>query len=340
MTLTEFAPTGAFIVVTLSLLLFVYNTFFRTELSGEERMQTALSVYGTATPIKVPKNCVPHIDSIERYELELAGYFTANNSEHAIVFCSGLGLDHSDFENQYNHYTDYDAYFISLFGFEKGKKDLHHQVSFDDLVEIYCSALTELKPKTGGEYNSITLVGFSISADVILQACATNKLDVLEGKITKIILLDPNVDKSTLFISSFMSNFSDEHLTVDALLELNTSVELGSVKSWANLNEYLVKIIRKFEGERINYLGRIAKDVCEYYRSFTYENFCELALKSDLFSQKTHIVFSNDLPEETYELIRNSTEKSLGKIEQRIRDGHFDLISDSTTVLEHIKVTT
>ena len=248
------------------------------------------------------------------------------SNSNAIIFISGIGLDYFDFKEHLREYLDYDCFALSLFGFEPSVPK-YPEISFEEHI-IITSYVIE---KICAVYSKVYIVGFSIGADIILEAC---KQELLDKEKYYILALDPNINKDTCFISNkiaSLENFSD----LDNLIKDITS-NFSSIEEWVNNSQYLIKIITKFQPERLPYLIDFAKKVIERFKDESFDNFIVKTRNIQKNQYRFLVLFSK----ETKSILKRSM--ASGKIDTKklpiefTSYNHFELRDNLNVIREEI----
>ena len=179
-------------------------------------------------------------------------------SEVLVFFLHGLGLDHRDFEPVLTR-LPYRGISPTLYGCEPERRGRISLSLADHVVilrELLRDIATDLQPKI------IALVGFSMGADMGFDLV----LGANDGPaIDAFLSLECNLCLETCTISTVLADIVPEHpgISVDDLRRLGESA--GSLEQWLNIHEYLVKVLRKFQGD-IGVLQRAASDIVRPFR--------------------------------------------------------------------------
>lgn len=254
--------------------------------------------------------------------------------KRALFFCSGLGLDHSDFTHLSNEYPDFDLVFVTLPGFEIERPSDSVKLSFDSASYIYQQFVTSFSNRGG--YDTVALIGFSVGADILVKSISEGKI---ASPVTGLVLLDPNIGPQTLFISKFIAGFQSSEMKLPDLKKVLAASEFRSLESWANTHEYFVKIVRKFSGRRIHGLAEFAGAVCQEFDQLSPQDVASrvsLATQRDL---KCSVIFSRDAPVPEVSHVFNVLSPKQFSTVHHIGLDHFDLIGDPQVIgdsLQHL----
>jgi pimeloyl-ACP methyl ester carboxylesterase len=162
-------------------------------------------------------------------------------SDDLFVFLHGLGLDASDFR-PYMAESGFHCVALTLYGFNAHERgdERYQPISLKSHVQLLAYALRELRSRYPGK--KISLVGFSFGADVIffLSEYAPGILRDLD--VRGVLLLDPNVDRSTTTISSKVAVMDGEQPLTQLLRILESA---DNIAEFRYLCLYLSKILAK-----------------------------------------------------------------------------------------------
>ena len=248
--------------------------------------------------------------------------FESGRGNSCILFLSGLGLDNRDFERHLQSFEEYDCLSITVYGFQPAGNS-YWQFSINDHINLLCFATKELIK--GKSYKSITLVGFSIGADLVLKIAALNQLPI---KISRVIALDPNVNEKTLFITKRIATIGKGKSPIDVAKEISNHAAALPLDGWVDIHRYLVEIFSKFGLGRLDFLQNFAEQVVEQYRGESMDYFTALVKSCAKNVEECRLIFS-DTP--VHVSICNEIEPRLGKnCSCRVAEGkgHFDLLKN------------
>ena len=252
-------------------------------------------------------------------------------SDVLVFFLHGLGLDHSDFEPVLTR-LPYRGVSPTLYGCEPERRGRISLSLVDHVVilrELLLDLIGRFQPKT------TVLVGFSMGADMGFELLV-GPTDESRPVIDAFLSLECNLCLDTCTISRVLSHLNPDQpsVSVSDLRRLGESAV--SLEQWLNIHEYLVRILRKFQGD-IGVLQRAASDIVKPFRADPgfgiFARWFEAA-RSQL--RTLRLVFPNDSPSSTA-LARLRLENLDGRIlggdfpESVIRisdkNDHFDLMS-------------
>jgi len=206
-----------------------------------------------------------------------------------VFFLHGLGLDHQDFEPILKR-LPYRGVSPTLYGCEPER---HGRISLslaDHVVILreWLRGLVEVCQPT-----IIVMVGFSLGADMGFELL----LGPTSGpgiEIDAFLSLECNLSLETCFVSQVLANLSAEHpeMSVSDLRRLGDSAR--SLDEWLNIHEYLVRVLRKFQGD-ISVLQRAAADIVKPFRDEPgFEVFARWFRGARERVRVLRLVFSND----------------------------------------------
>src|SRR5712691_261346 len=245
----------------------------------------------------------------------------STDSPELVVFLHGLGLDANDFRG-YLAETQYHCVALTMFGFDQ--RDRHDVrfgiISLESHMAIIESFLLWLTKEYPGK--RLHLVGFSFGADILMFLAERSR-----GRGTRladsIVLLDPNVNRSSMFIST-------------SICQLDITSPLGALKKllegatslieFQNLCEYLHKVCSK----NLTQVQRLACDVRAKWEESGYTQFLTRLSAVDARSRRVSVVFSFHYEQHFNELVRASGQVSLAVTRMQSTEfDHFQLIGSS-----------
>ncbi|MEO3890443.1 alpha/beta hydrolase [Nonomuraea sp. B5E05] len=238
-----------------------------------------------------------------------------------VIFLHGLGLDADDYRDYLEHHDEHHSIAITLFGFEARTSVSGRPISLSDHVRMVAELISELNVKNPGK--RIHLVGFSLGADLILRLAEHWRADPSSAPpIAETLLLDPNVNQSTMTISKLFAEAdrADPLSVFKELICLSADLEL-----FRTLCSYLLKISKKDFAQ----LWQLSRDMLDYWDPDGYTQIgARLATLAGV-SGEVRVVLSAPYTEH-----RASLEKAIRhepRISVELTDlGHFDLISEDS----------
>lgn len=165
---------------------------------------------------------------------------SVRDSDDLVVFLPGMGLDATDFE-PYLTTGDTHAIAVNLVGFDIGLPRRTRALSLDLHVRLVSAFLAHLQSANVGK--RLSLAGFSLGADLVLRLGEFWRDQPNESTaLSSVLLLDPNVNHSTMTISTIFAR-ADPHDPVPVLKSVlqmpSDQHELGNVCT------YIAKIAKK-----------------------------------------------------------------------------------------------
>ena len=179
------------------------------------------------------------------------------------------------------------------------------------------------------------MVGFSLGADMGFELLL-GPTDEPGPAIDAFLSLGCNLSLDTCFVSQVLAALASERpeVTVAELRRLGDSA--GSLDEWLNIHEYLVKVLRKFQGD-IGVLQRAAADIVRPFQDESGFNvFARWFRGARERVRVLRLVFSNDSASRAALArlkLENLDSRILGEefpesaIRVRANEDHFDLMS-------------
>jgi len=177
------------------------------------------------------------------------------DSDVMVFFLHGLGLDHGDFEPILKRLA-YRGLSPTLYGCEPDRRR-RISLSLADHVVILREWLWEISGQIQPEI--IVMVGFSLGADMGFELLL-GPADEPAPRIDAFLSLECNLSLDTCFASRVLAGISPDRpeVSIADLKRLGDSA--ASLEDWLNMQDYLVKVLRKFQGD-IGVLQRAATDI-------------------------------------------------------------------------------
>ncbi|MGH3886076.1 MAG: alpha/beta fold hydrolase [Pseudonocardiaceae bacterium] len=241
-------------------------------------------------------------------------------SRDLVIFLHGLALDASDFRG-YMAESRYHCVALTMYGFnaEEVNDSDYQPISLEAQVGLLCFALSDIISKYPKK--RISIVGFSFGADMIMFLAKFTVEWLRKAQVKRAILLDPNINNSTLSISSQIAQVDLERplKQVDSVLE-----SASTVAEFRNLCEYLYKIT----GKNFAQTRRHACDVVAMWTGDDYGDFLDRLGRVISATGDVYVVLSRSYEIHFNEIVRGARARGLdvGKMETSQCD-HFDLIS-------------
>jgi pimeloyl-ACP methyl ester carboxylesterase len=176
-------------------------------------------------------------------------------SDIVVVFLHGLGLDHRDFGPILER-LPYRGLSPTLYGCEPERRT-RISLSLTDHVVILREWLKVVVERFHAR--TVAMVGFSLGADIGLELLMGPPDDSAPA-IDAFLALECNLSLETCFVSRVLAGLTPDR--PDALVaELKQFGDASaSLDEWINIHEYLVKVLRKFQGDT-GLLQRVAADI-------------------------------------------------------------------------------
>ena len=176
-------------------------------------------------------------------------------SDVLVFFLHGLGLDHGDFEPILKRLV-YRGLSPTLYGCEPDRRG-RVSLSLADHVVILREWLREIAERLQPE--TIVMVGFSLGADMGFELLV-GPADEPTPRIDAFLSLECNLCFDTCLCSRVLAGIAADRpeVSIAELKRLGDSAT--SLDDWLNMHDYLVKVLRKFQGD-IGVLQRAAADI-------------------------------------------------------------------------------
>jgi serine/threonine protein kinase len=177
------------------------------------------------------------------------------DSNVLVFFLHGLGLDHGDFEPILKR-LPYRGLSPTLYGCEPDRRG-RVSLSLADHVVILREWLREITDRF--EYETIVMVGFSLGADMGFELLL-GPADEPTPRIDAFLSLECNLSLDTCLFSRVLAGLATDRPEVPIAELKRLGDSASSLDDWLNMHDYLVKVLRKFEGD-IGVLQRAAADI-------------------------------------------------------------------------------
>lgn len=246
-------------------------------------------------------------------------------TDTVIVLLNGLGLDHDDFRN-YLMFSGLRCYAPTLHGFYYNDQSVS---SCPMTIDEHCATLgrfllhivQELDPRR------ILLVGFSVGADLILWALSS-VVRAERHRVCGALLLDPNINTHTPFISSHFARLNAATSTTNLDIARDILSKVDSFDEWVPTNEYLNKVFKKFTGD-FSLLQNLSSQIVSRFPSPFPDSFLDTCKATTAVCPNINIVLSRGKANRTIYpdmLARMGELAPHAAIEYDERSGHFDLM--------------
>src|SRR6266849_2170649 len=177
------------------------------------------------------------------------------SSDVLVFFLHGLGLDHRDFEPILKRLA-FRGLSPTLFGCEpecRGRLSL----SLADHVAILREWLRDVTQRF--QASTVVMVGFALGADMGFELLFA-PFDEPPPQIDAFLSLECNLSLDTCFVSRLLASIDPDRpdMWIGDLKRYGDTA--ASLDEWLTIHEYLVKVLRKFQGD-IGVLQRAAADI-------------------------------------------------------------------------------
>jgi serine/threonine protein kinase len=209
------------------------------------------------------------------------------NSNVLVCLLHGLGLGHRELEPHLKQ-LPYRAVSPSLYGQEIGRHP-RNPLSLADHIVILREWLLDVIERS--QTSTVVLVGLSCGADIWFQMLlANNAVPLVDG----LLALGCNLSIDTCFVSRVLARLAPDKPEVSTaeLLKFGESAE--SLDDWLNVHEYLVRVLRKFQGD-MGVLQRAAADIVGPFKDTPeFETFAQWFKGARQRVPALRLVFSSD----------------------------------------------
>ena len=243
-----------------------------------------------------------------------------SDSPTVTIFLHGLGLDARDYRD-YLASHDQHGIALTLPGFDPDSSDRIAPIDLDRHVKVVSSFIAGVTAKYPRK--EIALVGFSLGADIILKLAEYWRGRHDEAlKLKAALLLDPNVNQSTMTISRLFAT-ADPDNPLAAFKEL---IGLApDTVSFGTLCDYLAKVCRK----DFLQVWQMSRDMVDYWKPDGHEQIgARLAAVSE-FARTVRVVLSAPYKQDLDGMREAARRHDAGSISFELTAlEHFDLIGD------------
>ena len=240
-------------------------------------------------------------------------------SDVLVFFLHGLGLDHGDFEPILKRLA-YRGLSPTLYGCEPDRRG-RVSLSLADHVVILREWLREIAERFQPE--TIVMVGFSLGADMGFELLL-GPVEEPAPRIDGFLSLECNLSIDTCLCSRVLAGIAADRpeVSIAELKRLGDSA--SSLDDWLNMQDYLVKVLRKFQGD-IGVQRAAADIVRPFSENQGFEVFARWFKGARERVQALRLVISNDA---AYQAAL--TRLKLENLDNRILGGEFP--EDTITV--------
>ncbi|MGA7922016.1 MAG: protein kinase [Candidatus Acidiferrales bacterium] len=181
------------------------------------------------------------------------------DSDVLVLFLPGLGLDHLEFEPILRRLS-YRGMSVTLYGSERERRK-RVSLSLADHVAILREwlrdAIQRLQPR------KVVLVGFALGADICFEVLLAPSDDPLP-RVDGFLSLECNLCLDTCFVSSLLAGIDPQRPDTGVRDPKRCGDSAASLDEWLTIHEYLVKILRKFQGD----VGMLQRAAADHVRPF------------------------------------------------------------------------
>ncbi|WEH43770.1 alpha/beta hydrolase [Streptomyces sp. NBC_01218] len=245
------------------------------------------------------------------------------DSPDLVILLHGLGLDADDFRPFMNVARQHTVS-LTLFGHnvEESRDDRYRPIGFAAHADLVSGAINNLHRQYPNK--RITLVGFSVGCDMIFRlADLWRDHPERQPKIKATLLLDPNINHSTMIISGKVA-----HLDADRpLAELKRIAQIPeTLVEFQNFCEYLHKI----SGKDLRQVQRHAADLWEYWEpDGQYGLFFQRIERIMAISDRTRVFFSLHFEQRFNDIVTAARQRNIRQVFDMRRVDHFDFCRDA-----------
>ena len=184
-------------------------------------------------------------------------YYVDNQvrSDVLVFFLHGLGLDHRDFEPILKRLA-YRGLSPTLYGCEPDRRE-RISLSLADHVTILREWLRDVTQRF--QASTVVMVGFSLGADMGFELILAPSVGPPPA-IDAFLSLECNLSLDTCFASRVLASIAPDRpdMSITDLQRFGSAA--ASLDEWLSIHEYLVKVLRKYQGT-IGVLQRTAADI-------------------------------------------------------------------------------
>lgn len=163
-------------------------------------------------------------------------------SDTLFVYFHGLGHDAAQFAGIL-HDHPHRAVAPTLYGFEPDRSP-RVPLEYDDHLGLMRAFLAWIVRRTRPK--TVVVVGFSAGADVALRVVGEPGPDA--PRVHGLLALGPNLGPSTLFATKLFARLGSEASDLPRTLS-EAGAGAATLEEWLDAHEYLIRILRKFEGD-------------------------------------------------------------------------------------------
>jgi pimeloyl-ACP methyl ester carboxylesterase len=176
-------------------------------------------------------------------------------SDVLVFFLTGLGHDHRDFVPILER-LPYRGMSPTLYSCEAGRR-ARVSLSLADHVVILREWLRDVTDRR--QPSTVVMVGFSLGADMGFELLLGPTAEPA-ARVDAFLSLACNLSLETCWVSRVLADIAPDRPDVSVAELRRFGNQAASLDEWLNIHEYLVKVLRKFEGD-IGLLQRTAADI-------------------------------------------------------------------------------
>ena len=200
-----------------------------------------------------------------------------------LIFFHGLGLDQYDFKD-FLSIANCKSYSPTQYGFHPAQNNVRIILDLETHSRILASFVSDVLASHPS--SNVTLIGFSVGAEII--SLLISRYLPSPRRITRILLLDPNVSRDTCFISKSLAT-----KTVNDANQIFKEIISDEELDVFRVSGYLNKVLVKFRG-RMEIISSFAKDVVSSFPSSSFHEFADTLNLLTRFVPDIQCVFSKD----------------------------------------------
>jgi pimeloyl-ACP methyl ester carboxylesterase len=239
-----------------------------------------------------------------------------------VVLLHGLGLDADDFRPFMNVARQHTAA-ITLFGHnaEEARDNRYRPIGMALHADLVSGAINNLQRQY--PYKRLTLVGFSVGCDLLFQLAELwRDHPERQPKVRSVLLLDPNINHSTMVISGKVARLNPER----PLAELKRIAQVPEeLVEFQNFCEYLHKI----SGKDLAQIQRYAADLWSYWEpDGQYELFFQRLERIRAISDTTRVFFSMHFEQRFNDVVACARQRGIRQVFDLRRVDHFEFCQD------------
>ncbi|MBL1083908.1 alpha/beta fold hydrolase [Streptomyces actinomycinicus] len=244
-------------------------------------------------------------------------------SPDLVVLLHGLGLDADDFRPFMNVARQHTVA-ITLFGHnaDEARDARYRPIGMALHADLISGAINNLQRQY--PYKRLTLVGFSVGCDLLFRLAELwRDHPERQPKIRSVLLLDPNINHSTMVISSKVARLNPEQ----PLAELKRIAQIPEeLVEFQNVCEYLHKI----SGKDLSQVQRYAADLWDYWEpDGHYDLFFRRLERIRAVSDLTRVFFSMHFEQRFNDVVARARQRGIRQVFDLRRVDHFEFCEDA-----------